>query len=266
MNRLILSLALAIALAVTATATVWTIPGTPATAKEPTLSAVLARAATAAAAFTDSPRVIYCEERYEPVRYRLKQNMDGQFEREMLKARPWVAEFSLASRPELGALGFDATQGNARQDLLAALGPYGRQALLPRVAALFLHAVNQPRFVFELGGTRKARGATLQEVRFETRQGSVNLASPVGVLNMPTSGSFWIDQAAGSVHASMFKFADSVYRGRSDWMSIEYGPEPVTKLWLPVSMEHVAADSGSYETLEGKAEYKNCRVVPRRAQ
>jgi hypothetical protein len=237
--------------------------GAPASPQEPTLADVLARAAKAAAAYVDATRIIYCDEHYKPVRYRLKQNMEGQFERVKLDTRPWVAAFAIAASPELEALGFDGNSGTKAQDAQAQLGPFGRSVLLPRVAALFLHAVNQPRFQFEMGGTRARKGVTLREVRFETKQGWTSLESPLGRVTMPVSGSFWIDQVTGSVHSSRLKFADSASKVRFDWMSITFDANRATGLWLPVSMEHQTGDTWSYETIEGKANYRNCRAVPR---
>ena len=239
------------------------IAGAPTVAQEPTLADVLARAATAAATYVDAARVIYCAEHYKPVRYRLKQNMEGQFEQVKLGSQPWVAAFAIAASPELEALGFDGNSGTEVQGAQARLGPFGRSVLLPRVLALFLHAVNQPRFVFEMGGTRTKKGVTLREVRFETKQGWTSLESPLGRVTMPASGSIWIDQVTGSVHSSRLKFADSASKARFDWMSVTFGADRATGLRLPVSMEHQTGDTWSYETIEGKAEYKNCRAVPR---
>jgi len=237
--------------------------GAPAGDAAPAIADVLARAAKAAAAYVDASRVIYCEEHYTPVRYRQKQNMEGTFEREKLEAPPWVAAFALAAKPELEALGFDGNSGTDVQNAQVRLGPFGRSVLLPRVVALFLHAVNQPRFRFDMGGTRTKDRVTLREIRFETKQEWAALESPLGRVTMPASGSFWIDQATGSVHSSMLKFADSATKAKSDWMSVSFRANRAAGLWLPASMEHQTKDTWSYETIEGRAEYKNCRVVPR---
>ena len=263
MNRLILSVALALAAAVGTIVRVAAVPEIAPPREYPTLDQILARAATAAAAYVDATRVIYCEEHYKPVRYRLKQNMEGSFERVKLDVKPWVAAFAIAASPELEALGFDGKSGTEVQDAQARLGPFGRSVLLPRVVSLFLHAVNQPRFLFEMGGTRMKKGVTLREVRFETKQGWTSLESPLGRVTMPASGSFWIDQVTGSVHSSRLKFADSDSKARFDWMSVTFGADRATGLRLPVSMEHQTGDTWSYETIEGKAEYTNCRAAPR---
>jgi hypothetical protein len=64
----------------------------------------------------------------------------------------------------------------------------------------------------------------------------------------------------------MLKFADAPNQRGFNWMSLTYGADRATGRWLPVSMEHQLADPGSNETIEGKAEYKNCRAVPRTAR
>ena len=190
--------------------------------------------------------------------------MELQYERVKLEGRPWVAEFAIAAGPELERLGFAGDSATTAQSAQAGLDFLGRPALLARVVALFLHAVNQPRFVFELGGTREKPRVVQRELRFKTRPESANLPSPVGVVTMPTSGSFWIDEATGSVHESMLKFAAFPNQRGSNWMSLAFGAHLATGLWLPESMDHYLAWAN--EAIEEGAEYKNCRAVPRAAK
>ena len=45
-------------------------------------------------------------------------------------------------------------------------GRLDRMVLLPRLPAVFLHAVNQPRFAFTKGGGRTIKGVKTVEVKF----------------------------------------------------------------------------------------------------
>jgi hypothetical protein len=141
-------------------------------------------------------------------------------------------------------------------------GPYGLAVMMPRVAALYLHAVNQGRFTFK--DATRYLDETTRKLDFKARTKPTLLESPVGLLIMPTSGSLWVDRTTGTVRKAFVRVERFDKRRRSDWMLITYGADDPTGLWLPVSMDHQTEGDGP--TVEGHAEYRNCRAVPRTAK
>jgi len=295
MNRQFLGVLIIIAAALTGSG----IAGAPAGAQAPTLTDVLARAAKAAAAFADPSRVIFCEESYKPVRYKdtLVAGDGVMVNRRMLEAESWTAEMAVAPTPDLEAVGFpwwefrdtrtvsgkpqpseappglDALLAEPAESLTvrfdgmkgrpetAGPGPYARAVMMPRVAALYLQPANQARFEFK--DSTRYSDETVRKLTFKAKEKPTLLESPVGLLIMPTSGTIWIDQTTGTVRKALLRVEQFDKRRRSDWMLITYGVEGATGLWLPVSMEHQTENTSPYEKIEGKAEYTNCRTVPR---
>ena len=270
-----------------------TLAGAQAGVPRPTLADVLARAAKAADAYADPSRVIYCDERYKPVRYRQKYNLE-RVEQEMLEAQRWDAEIAIAATPTLEHLGFPwwefrdivSLNGQPQHGGASRLGgllespaeslilefngmkgrpdafgspPYERTVMIPRIAALYLHAASQARYTFK--DSTRFLDETVRKLTFKARKKPTLLESPVGLLHMPTSGTLWVDRQTGALHKAYLRVEDVGGRRRNDWMTITYGADGATGLWLPVSMEHQA--EGYDVTVEGTAEYKNCRVVPR---
>jgi hypothetical protein len=301
MSRLILSVALALALAAAVGMVVRAaaIPESTPPREHPTLDQILARAAKAATTFADPTRVIVCEESYQPIRYKDRGSaaMDGVgLNRLMLEAESWTAEFAIAATPTLEHLGFpwwelrhivtiDGKPQPAEipgllrlvtepaESLLSAFsgmkgrpeasgpGPYERAVMMPRVAALYLLPASQARFKFK--DSTRYPDETIRKLTFKAKKKPTLLESPVGLLIMPTSGTMWVDQTTGTVQKAFLRVENFSGRRRNDWMTITYGADGQTGLWLPVSMEHQTEDLSRYETIEGKAEYTNCRAVPR---
>jgi len=290
--------ALALAAAVGMVVRVAAVPEIAPPREHPTVDQILARAAKAATAFADPTRVIFCEESYKPVRYKYKGvgEVEGIADRRMLDAHPWAAEFAIAATPTLEHLGFSwwelrqvvtldgrpepaAIPGlislvtEPAESLLSAFngmkgrpeasgsGPYERAVMMPRVAALYLLPANQARFEFK--DSSRYPDETVRKLTFKAKKKPTLLESPVGLLIMPTSGTMWVDQTAGTVQKAFLRVESFSGRRRNDWMTITYGADGPTGLWLPVSMENQTEDTSRYETIEGKAEYTNCRAVPR---
>ena len=46
-------------------------------------------------------------------------------------------------------------------------------------------------------------------------------------------------------------------------MLITYRADEATGLWLPESLEHKTQNTKSFEVVEGKSEFRNCRALPR---
>ncbi len=161
-------------------------------ARQPTLEDVLAKAAQYVTAFTDPSRALVCEEAYEHTYYRRMLNTAGGSERLPQNTRRWVAEKVVLATPAEENAGFpwlefrdivsldrkpardgvsrlpklliepkdpdvDAAMSITRESAGLQTGRLERMAVLPRLPAIFLHAVNQPRFAFTKGGTGRSR-------------------------------------------------------------------------------------------------------------
>ena len=100
--------------------------------------------------------------------------------------------------------------------------------LLPRLPAIFLHAVNQPRFAFTKGGNRTIKGVKTVEVKFQENGRPTILRASHG-RDAPSNGSFWIDPATGAVLASFLKNGDSsaVYDELTITLRARCGDEPL---------------------------------------
>jgi len=264
-------------------------------AQQPTLEDVLAKAAQYVTAFTDQSRALVCEEAYEHTYYRRMLNTAGGSERVPQNTRRWVAEKVVLATPADEKAGFPwiefrdivnldkkpARDGVSRlpklliepkvPDLTEALqitkesagqqtGRLERMVLLPRLPAIFLHAVNQPRFAFTKGGSRTIKGVKTVEIKYqETGRPTLLRATDGG--NAPTNGSFWIDPATGAVLSSFLKNGDSsaVY----DELTITHALDAATSLWLPASLVERMYDSEDEKEIDGKGTFTNWRFVPR---
>jgi hypothetical protein len=264
-------------------------------AQQPTLEDVLAKAAQYAAAFADPSRALVCEESYEHTYYRRMMNTAGGSERVPQNTRVWVAEKVVLATPDEAKNGFPwlefrdivtmdrkpVRDGASRlpklliepnvPNLAEALqitkestrsqaGRLERMVVLPRLASMFLHGANQPRFTFKKGGGRTIKGVKTVEVQFQEK-GSPTILTGSSGQAAPSSGSFWIDPATGAVVSSFLKNGDStaVY----DELTITCALDPATNLWLPVSLVERMYDSEDEKEIDGKGTFKNWRLVPR---
>ncbi len=132
--------------------------------------------------------------------------------------------------------------------------------VLPRLSALFLHAVNQPRFAFTKGGGRTIQGVKTTEVKFQEKGVPTIIRSSTGQ-DAPSSGSFWIDPATGAVLGSFLKNGDS--SALYDELTITYALDPATGLWLPASLAEKMYDSQDEKEIDGKGTFKGWRFAPR---
>jgi len=259
---------------------------------------VLARAAQYVTAFTDPSRLIVCEESYRHTFLRLMVNSVGQLERLPQGGHEWVAELAIAATPHEEKTGFPwiefrdivtldrrpARDGVSRLGMLATqpwndagpeamkitretagtqFGRLDRAVLLPRLACLFLHAANQPRFTFKKGGERKIEGINTWEVKYQEKATPTIIFSTAGK-DAPSTGSFWIDPATGQVLMSVLKNGDS--SALYDEMTVKYALDQAIGLWLPTSLVDKTIDIEDEREVEGKGTFKKWRIVPRTAK
>lgn len=264
-------------------------------AEQPTLEDVLAKAAQYVTAFTDPSRALVCEEAYEHTYYRRMMNTAGGSERVPQNTRRWVAEKVVLATPTEEKAGFPwlefrdivsldkkpARDGVSRlpklligpqvPDVTAAMaitrestntqtGRLERMVALPRLLAVFLHAVNQPRFAFTKGGNRTIKGVKTIEVKFQETGSPTILRSTTGG-DAKSTGSFWIDPASGAVLSSFLKNGDS--SALYDELTITCALDPATNLWLPVSLVERMYDSEDEKEIDGKGTFTNWRFAPR---
>ena len=267
-------------------------------ARQAALEDVLAKAAQYVAAFTDPSRVLVCEESYEHTYIRLMVNTAGGSERLPQGGSKWVAEKIVLATPDEAKAGLPwiefrdvvSLNGKPARDGVSRLpklliepkvpdtaealkitresansqtGRLGRMVLLPRLAAVFLHAANQPRFVFKKGGDRTIKGVKTWEVRFQEKSAPTIIKAASGQ-DAPSSGSLWIDPATGAVLSSFLKNGDS--SALFDELTVTFALDQVTGLWLPASLMEKMHDSDDEKEIDGKGTFKNWRFVPRGAK
>jgi hypothetical protein len=270
----------------------------PVLAQQPELPDVLALAAKYVSVFADPTHVLYCEERYKHTFQKLIVNAQGSAERLPQGGHNFVAELAVVATPsdEKNGLpwlefrdivsldGKPERDGKSRLGTLLAQpialagpealritretsstqsGRFDRALLLPRLACIFLHAVNQPRFVFRKGGDRTIQDVKTWEVKFQEK-GVPTIISATTGRDAPSTGSFWIDPATGHVLASMLKNGDS--SALFDELSVMYAHDPTTDLWLPTTMSDKTTDIEESRELEGTGTFKNWRIAPRTAK
>jgi hypothetical protein len=264
-------------------------------AQQPTLEDLLAKAAQYVAAFADPSRALVCDESYSHTYYRRMVNSEGRSERLPQGGRQWVAEKVVLATPAEEKSGFPWTEfrdilsldrkpvreGASRLPQLLIepkipqateamkvtrestgfqSGRLDRMVLLPRLPSVFLHGVNQPRFVFTKGGGRTISGVKTVEVKFREK-GSPTIITAASGEDAPSSGSFWIDPATGAVLASLFRNGDS--SALYDELTTTYALDKTTSLWLPVSLVERMYDSEDEKEIDGQGSFKNWRFVPR---
>jgi hypothetical protein len=264
-------------------------------AQQTTLEDVLAKTAQYVTAFTDPSRALVCEEAYEHTYYRRMMNTSGGSERVPQNTRRWVAEKIVLATPVDEKAGFPwiefrdivsldrkpARDGVSRlpalliepkvPDVNAAMaitrastssqtGRLDRMVLLPRLASVFLHAANQPRFTFKKGGGPTIKGVKTVEVQFQEK-GSPTILRTTGGQDAPSSGSFWIDPATGAVVSSFLKNGDS--SALYDELTTTYALDQATNLWLPVSLAERMYDAQDEKEIDGKGTFKGWRFAPR---
>jgi hypothetical protein len=264
-------------------------------AQQPTLEDMLAKAAQYVAAFTDQSRVLVCEEAYEHTYYRRMVNTSGGSERLPQGGHQWVAEKMILATPTEEKDGLPwvefrditmldrkpARDGQSRLSKLlvepkfpnvtealdatresagSQFGRLERAVLLPRLASVFLHSANQPRFVFTKGGGRAIKGVKTVEIKFQEK-GSPTIFKAGSGKDAPSSGSLWVDPATGAVLSSFLKNGDSA--GLYDELTVTYALDTATNLWLPASLMDKMYDTDDEKEIDGKGTFKNWRFVPR---
>jgi hypothetical protein len=204
------------------------------------LSDVLSRAASAAAVYADSGRRIVCRENdrqtvvMDPVRYAF----DPPYGLLQWAYRDVVASWSVmvpashqsgpwTERLEVESLetfqSFPGKRALPRASTAAIDQTIDVPAPLPRLAAAFLSAGNQPRFEFSKAGEKEVDGTRAWEVSFrETATSSL--------WRLPIGGSFWIDPSTGRLVQSAI-----AVRGEapfSDAITVDYRLDPATGFYF----------------------------------
>jgi hypothetical protein len=245
----------------------------------PTLNDVLARAADATAAFADPSHRIVCREndRQTTVVDLVPTFPDFPvfFGPQQLAYRHIVASWSMTPPSPHGS---DAWNEVLDVESRGPFQPFGSKwadprltamidraidvpAPLPRLAPVFLSAVNQPRFEFSKVGETEVQGLTVWEVKFR------ETATPL-LWSQPIRGSFWLDPSTGRVVRS-----EIAVRGKapfSDQMTVDYRLDPATALDLPHSLKrHTHITNERYQPatarsswVETTGTFTGCRVLP----
>ncbi len=153
-------------------------------------------------------------------------------------------------------------QENARFNI----GTVQRTINAPTIPLLVLHPDNQPRFTFAKTGAQRLNGVTAWKVAFrEELQPTLVRAAEAG-LDMPATGTFWIDPGTGEVLRVEMECGASA----ESRLAVTYRRHPKYGLSLPVQMnEKAIGNDGGW--VDGKCTYSNFRrfetsgrlVIPR---
>jgi hypothetical protein len=241
----------------------------------PTLNDVLARAADATAALVDPSHRIVCQEniRQTTVVNLVPMSPDyPTYRPQQLAYRDVVASWSMTPPSPHGSGAWNEvldveSRGpfqpfpsiTALPRLTAIIDrTIDVPAPLPRIATVFLSALNQPRFEFSKVGETEVQGLTVWEVKFR------ETATP-SLWSQPISGSFWLDPSTGRVVRSAI-----AVRGKapfSDEMTVNYRLDPTTALYLPHSLTrrtHIATERARVRRLwvDTTGTFTGCRVLP----
>ncbi len=213
--------------------------------------------------------------------------------------REWVAELALAATPANEALGYPWMEfrdivsvggkrqrdGASRLGILVAgppdvagpeavavtreatgfvLGRLVRAINLPRLAVVFLHASNQPRFEFKRAGDRTIDGVKTWEVKYRERTTPTIIRMSGEANDAPSSGSFWIDPSTGRVLRSTLRSAESATI--RDDLVVSYRYHAESGACLPFELTETIVDEDAGQQVDGTATFANWRVVPRPAR
>ena len=235
----------------------------------PTLNEVLARAADATAAFADPSHRIVCQENdrqttvINPVPISLDSPAYGP---QQLAYRDIVASWSMTPPSPRGSGAWNEVLD------VESLGPFQPfpsirpdprttaiidrtidvPAPLPRLATVFLSALNQPHFEFGKVGETEVQGMTVWELKFR------ETATP-SLWSHPISGSFWLDPSTGRVVRSAI-----AVRGKapfSDEMTVHYRLDPTTALYLPHRLQRRTHVTSERSWVETTGTFTGCRVL-----
>ena len=114
------------------------------------------------------------------------------------------------------------------------IGPAVRNINFPTLSLAFLLPLNQGRFAWKRGGTRRFGTVEGLEVRFE-EVARPTLVDQDGRGDLPAKGRFWIDPARGTVLRSETEFRFEPARARAS-VATQYRAEPRLARWVPSEM------------------------------
>jgi VWFA-related protein len=120
------------------------------------------------------------------------------------------------------------------------IGPAVRNINFPTLSLTFLLPINQRRFAWKRGGTRRFGTVEVLEVRFEEVE-RPTLVDQDGQGDLPAKGRFWIDPARGTVLRSEAEFRFEPARARA-YVATQYRAEPKLAMWVPSEMREEYED------------------------
>jgi VWFA-related protein len=136
------------------------------------------------------------------------------------------------------------------------VGPVSRTFNVPTAALFFFDPPHVARFSFERAGSEKIDGVEAWKVNFEETRKPSMVATSAGV-DIPTSGTLWIDPADGSVLRTRLVVAS--YRGARSRAEIEvsYRKDDALGMLVPVRMAERYLTPTA--TISGEATYSDFR-------
>jgi VWFA-related protein len=122
-------------------------------------------------------------------------------------------------------------------------GPAVRNINFPTLALAFLHPMNQGRFAWSRGGTRRFGAVEGVEVQFEEIDRPTIVDTGAGE-DLPARGRLWIEPGRGTVLRSetTFAFEFAGRRVARAYVATEYRREPRLAMWVPVEMREEYED------------------------
>ena len=236
----------------------------------PSLNDVLARAADATAALADPSHRIVCQEvaRQTTVADLVSLNTDWPgFGPQQLAYRDIVASWSMTPSSLSGSGAWTEVldvESRGPFQPFPSIKPLPRLAAiieqtidvpapLPRLATLFLSALNQAHFEFSKVGETQLQGLTVWEVKFR------ETATP-SLWSQPISGAFWLEPSTGRVVRSAI-----AVRGEaplSDEMTVDYRLDSATGLSLPHSLTRRTHITNDRSWVDATGTFTGCRVLP----
>jgi hypothetical protein len=123
------------------------------------------------------------------------------------------------------------------------LGPAIRNINFPTLALAFLHPMNQGRFAWSRGGTRRFGAIEAVEVQFEEIARPTIVDQGAGH-DLPARGRLWIEPVRGTVLRSETTFAFEIdgRRVARAFVAAEYRAEPRLAMWVPAEMREEYED------------------------
>ena len=134
------------------------------------------------------------------------------------------------------------------------LGSLQRNVNVPTMALTYLRLDHQARSAFTMGGGERISRTDTRVFSFKEHAAPTVIRS--GSQDLPATGKFWIDPAAGRVVKSELTVQGAISKTR---ISVTYASQPKLSIWVPVDMQESYALVMNNETIGGHAKYSNFR-------